>query len=99
MIEDFIDDLFIPIGYRFTTYESRRIITMLIERIDSTTPFHHPYYSLVDYIFELLVIKYGDYGINPKCGWIWEENKKPIKDALLSWLEAEEEHEQGDDIK
>lgn len=25
-----------------------------------------------------------------KCGWIWEENKQPIKDALLSWLEAEE---------
>ena len=36
-------------------------------------------------IFSVLVLLYGDYGVNPESGWIQDENKGEVLEAIKAY--------------
>lgn len=41
--------------------------------------------ELASFMFKVLVFLYGNYGIAPATGWITDEYKKPLLEAIDSW--------------
>lgn len=44
--------------------------------------------ELASYIFKVLVFLYGDYGVVPAVGWIYDENKAYLIKAIDEWCNA-----------
>lgn len=49
------------------------------------------------YIFKVLVLIYGDYGVAPAVGWIFDELKDPLLGAINNWCEEMHIYESEDD--
>ena len=41
--------------------------------------------EVASYIFKVLVLLYGDYGVAPAVGWIHDENKDYLLTAIDKW--------------
>lgn len=82
-IETIVDTLFTALWYN---YDIKDIITIvddvkfMVEVLGTRNRSDE-----ASYIFSVLVLLYGDYGVAPAVGWIYKELKKPILDAIDKW--------------
>jgi len=61
---------------------------------ESYIPFPNHEKNILSYDFDkpdrilwsVLVMKYGDYGTSPRCGWIDVENKDTILEQFKEWM-------------
>ena len=51
-----------------------------------------------DIIYGFLVLLYGDYGVSPRAGWVYDEMKQPILNVLQEELDYYENIDEYGDL-
>ena len=62
----------------------------ILGRVEDTFPCYK-WTDMGNIIFGMIVIRYGDYGVSPRAGWIDEEHKQNIIDELKEELQEYQE--------
>ena len=94
-IENIIDSLLSALWY---DYNHKYVIATVIDIkhmiVNMGTRSCTEYAS---YIFKVLVLLYGDYGVAPAVGWIEDKYKKPLIEAIDKWCKDMHVFESEDD--
>ena len=92
-IEDIIDNLLAPISYNYDIYAREAFIDVLIGMINRNRSKANLYdeviFQLAFFVYQQLVMFFGDYGTSPRGGWIEDEYKEEVIADLIEWLENE----------
>lgn len=95
LIENHVDALLTAMWYDYTRkYVIATIIDVKHMIVNHGSRSCTEYAS---YIFKVLVLLYGDYGVAPAVGWIYDENKGYLLKAIDKWCNDMRIYESEDD--
>lgn len=82
-IDDNVDSLFTALWYDY----SKEYIIETITDVEYMIVNHgtRKCTEMASYIFKVLVLRYGDYGVAPAVGWIFDELKDSLLGAINNW--------------
>lgn len=92
-IEDIIDNLLAPVSYNYDIRECEAFIDVLIGMIHRNRSIANNYdkyiFQLSSFVYQQLVMFFGNYGVSPRGGWIEDEYKAEVIADLIGWIERE----------
>lgn len=85
IMEDIIDCLFTAMWYDYYLEDVKEIVTS----VKTMIMYHGTRECMLQasYIFKVLVLLYGDYGVAPAVGWIDDKNKKSLIKEIDKWCD------------
>ena len=87
-IGNMVNSLLSPLSYMFTYDEIVETLEALKDNVQDS-PIHVFKTSLDEFLFCQLIFLFGDYGINPQHGWIFDVFKKDILKAITDYMNEE----------
>lgn len=95
LIENHVDALLTAMWY---DYSKEFVIATILDVKDMIVTHGNRHCTeLASYIYKVFVLLYGDYGVAPAVGWIYDENKGYLLKAIDKWCDDMHIYESEDD--